>query len=147
MKIFTRIFLVACMAVIPQLYAQTVSVQGDAAALASTATGNWQGRNTGQAYATLTAGFDLIIDSMSVSLTNVSQFSQYNSNGGPYTGWGLYARWTGFSLIGPNGATVTLIPLQWLGTCSYSAFSNMEIVDQGKYSLLGYPTYTGSLNG
>ncbi|HZV13034.1 MAG TPA: choice-of-anchor D domain-containing protein, partial [Candidatus Kapabacteria bacterium] len=145
MKIFTRIFIIVCIAVIPQAYAQTVSVLGDATALPSTATADWSATTQGEAYATLTAGFDLIIDSMSVSLINVSQFSQNNQNGD--VGWGLYAQWTGFSLISPNGTTVTLIPLFWLGNCTYQAFSNMEIVDQGKFSLLGYPTYRGSLNG
>src|SRR5690348_5358750 len=112
MKICTRILLVACMAIVPRLFAQTVSVLGDAASLPAVASANYSSYvYTGSANASLTANFDLIIDSMSVSLVNVTQTSQAATTYGQTYGWntwGLYAAFTGFSLIGPNGTTVTL---------------------------------------
>ncbi|HZV13324.1 MAG TPA: hypothetical protein VFA55_08915, partial [Candidatus Kapabacteria bacterium] len=160
MKIFTCIFLVTCLAFIPKLYAQTVSVEGDASALPYTTSACWcngSGPFVSHGTGSLTAGFDLIIDSMSVSIQSVSQTSYYStieSNNSGYA-WGLADFYTGFTLIGPNGSTVELIPIydpnqgyygtEMSGSCTYSAIANLEIVDFNKFSLLGYQTYSGQL--
>lgn len=147
MKLAVRYVVAVLLAMVAlQASAQTITVAGTGAAF--TATANWQGvysRTTATSSGKINVGFDIILSAMSVTLKNVTQSSGTQNYGGGQN-WGLGAGRTGFTLTGPDGRTVTLIPTGWmLGQCQYSSFSNVEVINNtSSTSLLGYPLYASA---